>query len=82
MADYVKYDRRVDSLVAEFRTHWSPELADLSAERRQEMAQWVHTHPDRAASVVYDRTHTGFRRTVTVQPADLQAAGVSQSFQS
>lgn len=76
MADYTKYDRRVDSIVTEQRTVWSPDVAELPAERRAEIARWLHAHPDRAAQVVYDRTHTGFCRTITVTAED--AAGMAK----
>lgn len=72
MADYNKFDRRVDALVAELRTVWSPGVADLPAERRGPVAAWLHAHADRAAQVAYDRTHTGFCRTITVTAEDVE----------
>jgi hypothetical protein len=72
MPDYTKFDRRVDSIVAELRTVWSPEVPDLPAERRRQIARWLHSHADQAARVVYDRTHTGFCRTITVTAEDVE----------
>lgn len=72
MPDYTKFDRRVDSIVAELRTEWSPEVPDLPADRRREIARWLHAHADQAAKIAYDRTPTGFCRTITVTAEDVE----------
>lgn len=72
MPDYTKFDRRVDSIVAELRTEWSPEVPDLSADRRKQIARWLHAHADQAAKIAYDRTPTGFCRTITVTAEDVE----------
>jgi hypothetical protein len=78
MPDYTKFDRRVDRMVAELRTVWSREVADLPAERREELARWLHDHADQAELVSYDRTHTGFCRTITVTAADVEKRAENQ----
>jgi hypothetical protein len=77
MPDYSKFDHRVDSIVAELRTVWSPEVPDLPADRRGKIARWLHAHADQAANVVYDRTHTGFCRTITVTAKDVERVAES-----
>ncbi len=71
MADYTKYDPRVDSLVMETRTLWDPSVGKLSDEDRDWLARVVHQSPTRAEKVEYDRSHTGFTRTITVTAADI-----------
>jgi hypothetical protein len=72
MADYKKYDPRVDSLVVEARTFWSSEVKDLSAEDKDLVAESIHRHPQLATDIAYERAHTGFTRIITVHPADLE----------
>lgn len=71
MADYTKYDPRVDSLVMETRTLWDPSVGKLSDEDRDWLARVVHQSPTLAEKVEYDRSHTGFTRTITVTAADI-----------
>lgn len=75
MADYNRYDARVDGLVIEVRTVWDDtadsEILSLSAADRSALAAWLHRHPQEAAKVSYDRAHTGFTRTIAVTAADL-----------
>ena len=71
MADYTKYDPRVDSLVMETLTLWDPSVGNLSDEDRSWLAQVVHEHAAQAAQVSYDRSHTGFTRTITVTADDI-----------
>lgn len=71
MADYEKYDPRVDSLVMETRTLWDKDVGNLSDTDRRWLAQALHAEPDKAAKVAYDRSHTGFTRTITVTVADI-----------
>jgi hypothetical protein len=71
MADYTKYDPRVDSLVMETRTLWDPSVGQLSEEDKAWLARLVHRAPQKAEKVEYDRSHTGFIRTITVTAADI-----------
>jgi hypothetical protein len=72
MASYDKYDPRLESLVMETRTLWDPQVGNLSAEDQAWMAEEVHKHPDRAAKINYERSHTGFTREITVTVADVE----------
>ena len=72
MASYNKFDPRIESLVMETRTLWDPEVANLSAEDKTWLAEEVHRHPEKAAKVTYERSHTGFTREITVTLADVE----------
>jgi hypothetical protein len=72
MASYNKFDPRLDSLVMETRTFWDPEVAGLPEEDKDWLAQQVHRHPERAAKINYERSHTGFTREITVTVADVE----------
>ena len=71
MADYDKFDPRVDSLVMESRTNWDPAIGTVSVEDQAWLASMVHAAPDKAAQVEYNRSHTGFTRTITITAADI-----------
>jgi hypothetical protein len=71
MADYTKYDPRVDSLAMEARTLWDPSVGKLSDEDMAWLAKVVHQSPAQAAKLEYERSHTGFTRTITVTAADI-----------
>ncbi len=71
MADYNKFDPRIDSLVMETRTMWDPAIGPLSAEDKAYLAGLVHHKPEAAANIGYERSHTGFTRTITVTAADI-----------
>jgi len=71
MAAYTKFDPRVDSLVMETRTQWDPAIGELSDEDETWLAKVVHQAPEKAAKVEYDRSHTGFTRTITVTADDI-----------
>jgi len=71
MADYNKYDPRVDSLVMETVTHWDPAVGKLSDEDKALLARTVHQSPQKAAKVAYYRSHTGFTREITVTVDDI-----------
>jgi hypothetical protein len=71
MADYTKFDPRVDSLVMETRTDWDMSVGKLSDEDREWLAKVVHENPEHAAKIAYDRSHTGFTRTITVTSDDI-----------
>lgn len=72
MADYEKYDARVDSLVMENLTSWDPSLVNLSADDKRYLAAALHAAPKLASKIKYERTHTGFSREITVTPADVE----------
>ena len=71
MADYTKYDARVDSLVIENRTEWDPSVSKISDEDKAFLARMVHLAPSKAAKVAYSRSHTGFTREITVTEQDI-----------
>ena len=71
MADYNKYDPRVDSLVMESLTNWDPSVGKLSDADKAVMAQLVHRCPEKATKVSYFRSHTGFTREITVTVDDI-----------
>ena len=71
MADYTKYDPRVDSLVMESLTSWDPSVGKLSDEDKSVLARLVHRSPEKAAKVSYFRSHTGFTREITVTVDDI-----------
>jgi len=71
MADYTKYDPRVDSLVMESITHWDASVGQISDEDRGFLARMVHQSPEKAAKIAYHRSHTGFTREITVTADDI-----------
>ena len=72
MAAYNKYDRRLESLVMEERTLWDPDIGEISDDDKHWLAHAVHQHPEHAAAIQYERSHTGFSREITVTVADVQ----------
>lgn len=73
MADYVKYDARVDALTIESRTAWDPEVEkSLSDSDKQWLASAIHKAPHLASKISYERAHTGFCREITVTLGDIQ----------
>lgn len=73
-----KFDPRVDDLVMETRTLWDPSVGDLSAEDRAWVAKAIHQQPELASHVVYERSHTGFARIITVTLEDIQKLYVAR----
>ena len=71
MADYNKFDRRIDSLVVETRTSFSPEVTGLAVEDSQWISKAIHHHPEWASQISYERAHTGFIRDIVVTAADV-----------
>lgn len=72
MADYNKFDPRVDSLVVETSTVFGSDMQDLSPEDRRWLAVAIHQKPHLASQVRYERAHTGFSREITVTSADIE----------
>lgn len=66
-----KFDPYREALVVETKTIW-PEDVELDAAERQKIAQALHSDPASASQLEYLRLHTGFCRTITVTPDDLQ----------
>jgi hypothetical protein len=72
MAGYNKFDARIESLVIETRTHWDPEVGELSDQDKTWLARVIHQNPAAATQIGYVRAHTGFTREITVTLADIQ----------
>ncbi len=72
MADFNKYDPRVDSLVTETKTFWDAAIGKLSDADKQWLAAAIQRSPENACKVAYDRVHTGFTRSITVTVADIE----------
>ncbi len=82
MASYKKYDPRLESLVVETRTVFEPEVEaeiqqvdgrpDDSVDTHQQLATLVHSQPQLASQIFYERGHTGFTREITVTLADVE----------
>ena len=73
-----KFDPRIDALVMETRTHWDPSVGNLSDEDRRWVAQSIHEQPQLASRISYERSHTGFTRTITVTLEDIQRLYLSR----
>lgn len=72
MAALNKYDPRLESLVMETKTLWDDEVGDLTEQDKAWLAEAVHEHPADAGKILYDRSHTGFTRIITVTVADIE----------
>ena len=72
MADFNKFDPRVDSLVIETKTFWDAAIGKLADADMHWLADAVHHQPEKASNVQYERAHTGFTRTITVTVADIE----------
>lgn len=70
MAD--KFDPYREALVTETNTIWPPELAHLPAAEKLRLEEALHANSSQCAHLEYVRTHTGFCRTITVTPADVE----------
>ncbi len=73
-----KFDPRIDALVMETRTHWDPSVGTLSDEDQQWVAKSIHEQPQLASKISYERSHTGFTRTITVTLEDIQRLYLSR----
>jgi len=72
MAAEEKFDPRRETLVNETRTLFETGLAGLNAADKSWLADAVHQHPEKAAKIGYERSHTGFIREITVTVADVE----------
>lgn len=67
------YDARRDQLVMETQTLWDPDIEqELSDEDKALLSTAIHRAPELAEKVEYERSHTGFVRTITVTVNDLE----------
>ena len=73
-----KYDARIDALVMETRTKWDASVGALSDEDCRWVAKSIHEHPQVATQIAYERSHTGFTRTITVTLEDIQRLYLSR----
>ena len=73
-----KLDPRVDDLVMETRTMCDDSVGELSAEDRQWVAAEIHKQAASASNILYERSHTGFTRTITVTLEDIQRLYLSK----
>ena len=73
-----KFDARIDALVMETRTHWDSSVGNLSDEDRRWVARSIHDQPQLASHIAYERSHTGFTRTITVTLEDIQRLYLSR----
>jgi len=73
MAD--EFDPYREALVMETITIWPEEYDDWEPVQRQQIEQQLHAEPEKASHLEYIRMHTGFRRQITVTPADLERVG-------
>ncbi|MCA9099347.1 MAG: hypothetical protein KDA36_13215 [Planctomycetaceae bacterium] len=69
---YDKYDPRLESIVVETSTVWSPELSNITDQDKVSLARAIHEHPELATKIRYERMHTGMMREITVTVADLE----------
>jgi len=67
-----KFDPRIDALVMETRTYWDSSVGTLSDEDRRWVAKSIHDQPQLASHIAYERSHTGFTRSITVTLEDIQ----------
>lgn len=72
MANLKKYDSRLDLLVMETRTLWDDDAGDLTDDDKQWLVHELHRHPQEAAKIEYERSHTGFCRTITCTATDIE----------
>ncbi len=72
MANYKKFDPRLDSLVMETTTSWDPETDGLSDEDKQLLSEALHKHPQLASQIHYERSHSGFARHICVTVTDIE----------
>ena len=86
MASYKKFDPRIELLVVETRTVFDPEVEaeiqqldgqldrqiDGDVDTHQLLSTLIHSKPELATQIFYERAHTGFTREITVTRADVE----------
>jgi hypothetical protein len=70
-----KFDPYREALVMETNTIWPAEYDDLTPAEKAALEAKLHADPGACANLAYVRQHTGFRREITVSPADVQRLG-------
>lgn len=70
MAD--KFDSYREALVMETDTVWPADYADLPPAEKFRIESGLHAQPEQCGEINYIRTHTGFCRSITVTPADVE----------
>ena len=66
-----KFDPYREALVMETDTIWPEEYEDLQPRRKEQIMEAVHADPEKAAHLVYVRTHSGFCRQITITDEDI-----------
>ncbi len=66
-----EFDPYREALVMETSTIWPEEHDDLEPAERWRIEERLHAEPQKAADLLYVRTHTGFSRQITVTSEDL-----------
>lgn len=66
------FDPRREQLVVETKTLWDSALGSLSETDRDWLSRAVHSEPEKAGDLDYERTHTGFVRVIKVSLEDVQ----------
>ena len=86
MANYKKFDPRLETLVVEMRTVFDPEVeseiqqfddhldskSDRDVDTQQKLSSLIHSQPQLATQIFYERAHTGFTREITVTREDVE----------
>lgn len=67
-----KFDAYREALIIETQTVWPDEYDDWEPAEKHRLELLLHASPQQAAHLEYVRVHSGFCRTITVTPADLQ----------
>lgn len=66
------FDPYREALVVETKTIWPEEYDDWGAGDKQAIEARLHSTPQKAVELDYERLHTGFCRMITVTSADLE----------
>ena len=67
-----QFDPYREALVMEATTVWPEEYDDWEPAVRRRIEEQLHADPAKASALEYVRMHTGFRRQITVTPADIE----------
>jgi hypothetical protein len=67
-----KFDPYREALVMETNTVWPADYADLPPAEKSRIESGLHAQPEQCGEINYIRTHTGFCRSITVTPADVE----------
>jgi hypothetical protein len=67
-----EFDPYREALVMEATTIWPEEYDDWEPGDRRRVEVQLHSDPPKATALEYIRMHTGFRRQITITPADIE----------